>query len=211
MTTVSAPCPVNVCCIGGTWSWRSAWWQDGSDLFAYWSHFGLTPLRVDGRPFRWTGDLGASWKFWKGDEDRVLEWIAFGDSLMSYAHCLPSDQLVIVAHSHGGQIPILAAANGLKIARLLTIATPVRADLADEVAAGRPNIGHWMHVCDSKGDKTAWWGAFGDRQWGNTREFPESDSVVRLPGIGHSGLVSDPKQFHHWQSAGLIKFLKGEL
>lgn len=53
--------------------------------------------------------------------------------------------LTILAHSHGGQLPPLAAVYyGLKIRRLITMATPVRSDIPYKEA--RPNIEHWIHV-----------------------------------------------------------------
>jgi hypothetical protein len=192
--------------VAGTWAWKSAWWQDDSPFWRYMQRHGIYPARINGLPFRWSTDLGNTWKFW---ETRRSDWEAGGDALAYYLDALPEQHRVVVAHSHGGQLPFFCAAQGVKIDRLITVATPVRSDLEGAVKLARTSIRHWTHVCDSKTDKVAWWGAFGDRKLGNVREFPDADANVKIAGIGHSGLLSDPQQFQWWESAGLIDRIKG--
>jgi pimeloyl-ACP methyl ester carboxylesterase len=203
--------------IAGTWGWKSPWWKAGSLFWAYMKGQGIEQLTVaadDHLPeaervaFEWSTDLGNSWKFW---QSRRSQWEAGASSLLYFVNAadVPEGDVVIVAHSHGGQVALLAAARGLCINRLVTIGTPVRADLAEAIAKARPNIKQWWHVCDAKSDKTAWWGAFGDRHFWNRRDFPQADRNIRLDRIAHSKLLNNVELFDYWELTGLVAFLKG--
>lgn len=192
--------------VAGTWAWKSEWWQDDSKFWRYMQCHGIYPARINGLPFRWSTDLADSWNPFK---KRRSDWESGGDALAYYLDALPEQHRVVVAHSHGGQLPFICAAQGVKIDRLITVATPVRADMDGTVRLARLSIRHWTHVCDSKADRTAWWGAFGDRKLGNVREFTQADANVKIGDIGHSGLLSNPDHFHWWQDAGLIDRIKG--
>lgn len=197
---------MTVVAVAGTWAWQSAWWQDGSPFWRYMEAHGVYPARINGLPFRWSTDLGNSWKFW---QTRRSQWEAGGDALAYYLDALPAQHRVVLAHSHGGQVVAHAAAMGVEIDRVVTIATPYRADMEVTYAKARASIRRWAHVLDSDGDNTAWWGAFGDRRVGNVRHFTQADANIKIAGIGHSGLLSDPKHFHWWTCAGIIDHLKG--
>lgn len=192
--------------VAGTWAWKSAWWQDGSPFWRYMERRGVYPARINGLPFRWSTDLGGTWKFW---QTRHSQWEAGGDALAYYLDALPEQHRIVLAHSHGGQCVAYAAALGVKIDRLVTVATPVRADMDGTWRLARTAIRQWTHVLDSEGDKTAFWGAFGDKRLGNQRHFDHADANVKIADIGHSGLLSDPAHFHWWEDAGLIDRLKG--
>lgn len=196
---------IAVTAIAGTWAWKSQWWQDGSTFWAYMRLHGIGPARIGGLPFRWSTDLGNSWKFW---ESRRSDWEAGGDALAYYLDALPERERVVVAHSHGGQLAFCCARLGVQIDRLVTVATPVRNDMKQIVDDARPYIRSWWHVCDEKSDKTAWWGAFGDRKIGNSRVFTQANEVVKLPKIGHSKLLNDPNKLPLWEQSGLIHMLK---
>jgi hypothetical protein len=71
-----------------------------------------------------------------------------------------------------------------------------------------PNIGRWHQVCDRDTDRIAWWGAFGDGHFGNSRIHPHAHRNVLVPEISHSKLLSDPQYFEHWRTHGLIDFLR---
>jgi pimeloyl-ACP methyl ester carboxylesterase len=194
--------------VAGTWAWKSPWWQDGSDFWEYMRQHKVLPVRLDDKhPYRWSTELGGSWKFW---EKRRGDWEAAGDSLYYYAKAMRLPEIVIICHSHGGQAAFYAAALGLQIDRLITVATPVRNDMQDVINLARPNIKQWLQVCDSKTDKVAWWGSFGDRKFGNSREFAQADRNLKIDGIGHSGLLSDKDKFPLWHSMGIIDFIRGE-
>jgi hypothetical protein len=192
--------------VPGTWAWKSAWWQDDSPFWRYMHSHDINPARLDGRPFRWSTDLGNSWKFW---ESRRSDWEAGGDALAYYLPTIPKHERVVVAHSHGGQCVAYCAALGVEIDRNITVGTPCREDMRKTWELARPYIRSWTHVMDSDSDNVAWWGSFGDRKLGNQRHFDIADANVKIAGIGHSGLLSDPEQFHWWQGAGLIDRIKG--
>lgn len=197
----------HVTAVAGTWAWRSAWWQDGSDFWRYMATHDIHPARIGGRPFRWSTDLGNSWKFW---ESRRSQWEAGGDALAYYLDALPESERVVIAHSHGGQCAAYCAAHaGLKIRTLITVATPVRADMEAVWRKARPNIGTWWHVCDADTDRIAWWGAFGDGRVGNTRQFREADRNIPLKDIDHSRPLNNPDRFYLWEDTGAIALIKG--
>ena len=68
------------------------------------------------------------------------EWIKAGINL----GLICPRNAIIIAHSHGGQVASYAAANGLKINKLITLATPVRADVPYDLA--KKHINTWTHV-----------------------------------------------------------------
>ena len=195
-----------VVAVQGTWAWRSPWWKDGSPLWAYLDSYGLQPARIGGLPFRWSTDLADSWKWW---QKRHSDWEAGGDALAYYLDALPERERVVLAHSHGGQVALHCAALGVKINRLVTVATPSREDMADVTRKARPNICRWWHVYDLDRDKTAWWGGFGDGRIGNPRDQPAADVTVKMRGIGHSKLLNNPDLFDYWADAGLVAMMKG--
>jgi hypothetical protein len=195
-----------VTAVSGTWSWRSAWWKDGSDFWAYMARYGIYPARPHGRTYKWSTDLGNSIWFWAR---RRSQWEAAGDALAYFLDHMPEEHRVVIAHSHGGQCVAYAAAQGVKIRSLITVATPVRYDMQPIWAQARPNIGTWWHVFDADVDHVAWWGAFGDGRIGNVRHFDIADRNIRLKGIDHSRPLNNPDRFHLWEDTGAIAMLKG--
>lgn len=185
--------------IAGTWGWRDRWWKRDSPLMQY---LGADVVHVAGRPYRWSTDL-IGWKFWR--RERLSDWEAGADALAYFCETIPYFDRNLIAHSHGGQVALFAAASGLKIRRLLTISTPVRDDVP--VQKARPNIGHWRHVCAADDDRIARWGMFGDGRIATRRVFTDpgaaADTNVRVPGIGHSRLLTDPACFELWHTLGL--------
>lgn len=198
---------ITVTAVQGTWAWASTWWKDGSPFWCYMQAHGIAPARIGGLPFRWSTDLADSWKFW---QKRRSDWEAGGDALAYYLDALPERERVVLAHSHGGQVALHCAALGMKIDRLVTLATPARKDMAEVIAKARPNIREWWHVCDASQDSTAWWGGFGDGHVGNSRHFPQANENVLIPGIGHSKLLNEEDLFWWWLHTGVIAMLKGE-
>jgi hypothetical protein len=171
------------------------------------------PRVIDGRLFEWETHLGSSWAFWRrwGWGDRAVQgWFYAGRSLSYYLDGVLPEERIVVAHSHGGQVALHAAASGLYIHRLLTIGTPVRADMAPIARQARANIGKWWHVSDLESDPMAILGMFGDGDVGGRRTFALTavDRNVRLEGIRHSRMLNDPKVFRLWPKAGLIRFLR---
>lgn len=205
--------------VGGTWSWRGGWWQRDSLFWTFMGAYGIeqTFPRVDtvngrtvpiARPFEWETGLGDSIKFWRSSETRVRTWVQWGKALGYYLDSIPYYDRNVIAHSHGGQLALVCATIGVRLHRLLTIATPRREDM-DEFARGAAlNIGSWHHVCDRDSDRIGWWGAFGDGHFGNSRIHPHAHQNICIPKISHSRLLSDPQAFHVWNDEGLISFLR---
>lgn len=203
--------------IPGTWALfrqttGTRWHDPGSPLVGFLEHAGLH-LLPGSRPYVWSTDVdGLPW------DDRHSDWQAGGFAL--YDHLMPSlagplaDTLVpytarnLVAHSHGLQPVLYACALGLRVHRLLSLMSPIRHDLLPIAKAARANIGEWRHVYTDDSDQTQLRGSWFDGKMGNERKHPLADVNVRIPGLGHSGLVSDPRLFPHWIDDGLADWLQ---
>lgn len=189
--------------IAGTWGWRDRWWQQDAALMA---RLGAQIVTVAGRPYRWSTDL-IGWKFWR--KERLSDWEAGADALAYFCDAVPYADRNIIAHSHGGQVALFAAASGLDIRRLLTVSTPVRDDVP--IATARPRIAQWWHICSADDDRFQRWGMFGDGRISTTRVFADrgaaADINIRVPGLGHTRLLTDPACFDLWESMGLRDFL----
>ncbi len=115
----------------------------------------------------------------------------------------------LIAHSHGGQVALYAAAKGLRIPALVTVGTPVRADMQPIAEAALPQIGKWLHISDARWD---WWGqigAFGDGAISLTRTMPFPSCVnAQLRGIAHTKVLNDPSKFPLWETNGWLEYLR---
>lgn len=185
------------------------WSHPESPISQYLERYGLLNIAHSAMlPFDWSDDLN----FTAGHPD----WIAAGASLNYYLvpplrpeYAWPSAETVLVTHSHGLQPALYAARMGLKIDRLLSIAGPVRKDMMEVARLARPNIRRWMHVYSDATDRWQWLGELFDGHFGIVRKHALADENVEVKGVGHGGLIRDPKQFHQWADRGLINFLKG--
>lgn len=122
---------------------------------------------------------------------------------------MPLERANLIAHSHGLQVVLFAAAMGCKIRRLVSIGSPVRHDLAAVALKARENIGEWTHVYSDHGDRLQWLGTIGDGVLGITRAHPQAHRNISIPGVAHSRLLNEESTFHWWDDAGLIAALKG--
>jgi hypothetical protein len=122
--------------IGGTWSntdpreqLHLSWWYPGSVFY------GAVKERCgrDCYSFAWN-------TFLDGVIGPNTDWQSAGERLFNV--CPPDAS--IITHSHGGQVVLLAAASGLRIKNLITVATPVRSDIPYHVA--RERIERWSHI-----------------------------------------------------------------
>lgn len=177
----------------------SAWWQ-------YMRTLGFAPLRAD-TGFAWSGDLNGLEALdvlnpltWFRPRRRLTDWQAGGRALVYYVapQVETTPTWVAVAHSHGGQVALYAAAMGLRIPLLVTIATPHRADLKKVTERALKNIGYWIHVCDNETDHTGLAGQFGDGAVATDRRQPLANVNVQLRAIDHSRLLRDAGEFHLW-------------
>jgi hypothetical protein len=204
--------------VHGTWSGdfkgntATQWWEPGSSFAAFLANQGL-----DAEVFelcRWSGDLTGlarllPWNWFRSPESR--DWEAGAQALrylLEPRGCpAPFWQRNVIAHSHGGQVALLAAASGLSIRRLVTVSTPVRGDMVDAIIKARPNIERWLHVYDpTLKDRMQVLGEIGDGRLGWKRSFPVADVNVSVAGAGHSGVLTQPEWFRVWKTRGLIDF-----
>jgi hypothetical protein len=99
--------------VHGTWAKTSRWWQQGGNFWNYIN--ALVPDLYNGSaPYSWSGA--------NSDTERV----SAATDLIAWVQRNPTHSLRIIAHSHGGNICLLAAQSGLKIDKLITLGTPIR-------------------------------------------------------------------------------------
>lgn len=202
--------------VPGTWAWNGSsagQWYDPHSLWSVamrqrgFEHQHL--LIGDPRPFVWSTDINGQqfWRRWFGFAPKVNDWQAAGHNL--YAYCVPavapdrrvpSSHLHVIAHSHGLQVVLFACADGLKINTLVSVGSPVRADLLDVARRARPNIRFWWHFHSDATDRWQWLGETGDGKWqwpwAVDRTHPFADQNVGLPGVGHSNILHDTRIFN---------------
>lgn len=173
--------------IPGTWGDSDAWWRQGSPFWTAALEAGVT-LQNGDDPYNWTTEVD-------GLLGRNRDWETAGDALRWYVAARGEETVNVIAHSHGGQVALYAAAGGLSINTLVTVATPVRADMEPVIAKARVNLPRWIHLRSDNSDWFQWFGEILDGRlaWpGSVRDFPLADKTVIEGGVGHSGLL-DPE------------------
>jgi hypothetical protein len=214
--------------IAGTESWGDPWWQDeqGPWLTCL-RRANVLPFRANGRAFRWdtdldgVGALGSIPNLIRGllrrRQHAVLhrDWQAAGDALGYFLDLAAYSARNIVAHSHGGQVALYAAAAGTDLRTLVTVGTPVRGDMFDVYAEARKHIGWHLHICDATFDL---WGTLGqlfdgdvkiDRTWGDSvGGGPGPDLTITMQDIGHSSVLRDPEKVHLWVDQGWLDLMR---
>lgn len=209
--------------VAGTHGWRGqqagGWWQAGSDWLAYMAGAHQCVPYNARRPFVWSTSLDGVRPFpWS--PRRHLGWESAGHAL--YAYLQPPElggedngvapaprDTRIVCHSHGLQVVLYACAAGLRVQRLISVGSPVRDDMRSVADAARPQIRSWTHVHSDGSDRWQWMGALTDGALGIVRAHPLADSNLRIPKVGHTGILTQPSAFHWWAHAGLAEVLRG--
>jgi len=170
--------------IAGTHGYHDDWWRPGSSFVKQ-----LNEERIrtadSSDPYTWCTKL-----------DGVLGgnevWESAGHALRWYVRSKVGPYPVsIIAHSHGGQVAAYAAAQGLQIERLITVATPVRGDMDGVYREATKNISWWRHL-HSDNDLWQVFGGLMDGRWGIHREMPHADENIMVEGIQH-GKFLDPE------------------
>jgi len=205
--------------VAGTFSWngsdRGDWYAPGSPFAVFLASRGVEPLfgvRPDGpHPFTWSTELGGI-----GGRGRVV-WQAAGVNLFNYLvpplcpdRQLPSAETNLIAHSHGLQVVLFAAAAGLNINTLISVGSPVRRDMWATAVTARLNIRHWLHIHSDQSDRWQWLGELFDGHLGIVREHPLADQNDFVPVVGHSELLRNPEHFHHWSDRGWLRNFEPE-
>ena len=199
--------------IPGTWAFdgrttNGKWWMASSRFAEAMRKRDLAPVFDD--PFVWSTDVnGVGIAAWFGGTSSYNDWEAGAQALAYYLRDVPYTSRNIIAHSHGGQIALMAARNGVMIRNLLTIATPVRKDMQDTYDKARPNIGRWTHVHSDWSDWMQILGGVFDGSLGMRRKMPLADYNIQLPKVGHSSIIEQPEQHSdHWDM--LVAYVKDE-
>lgn len=194
------------------------WWEHGSPFTVYLQSRGCSIIGAkQNRQFSWDTDLdGFGWIH--RNAKRHINWECAGIGL--YAYLVPplvpeSEDYVrvrdrnIIAHSHGAQVVAYACATGLRVNRLITVGSPVRADMDDVYRRARPNIASWLHVHSDSSDRWQWFGELFDGHLGIVRAQQWADRNKLVAGVSHTKLLEDVEKFRLWEDAGLLDFLTG--
>lgn len=184
--------------IAGTWGDDAAWWKIGSPFWMEARRNGVS-LQNGADPYTWTTEVD-------GLFGRNRDWETAGDALRWYCGAKKLDRVNILAHSHGGQPALYAAAKRLPIDTLITIATPIRWDMEEVAETARPFIRLWIHLRSDRSDWMQWLGEILDGRlaWpGTVRDFDVADQNIIEPSVGHSGLLEPGL----WTERGWWKWL----
>ncbi len=189
--------------VGGTFAFRgsipaNAWYLPTSPFAKMLTDLGLDVAgsRSGERCFTWSTDLDGVF------ESEHVDWKAAGASLLEYispslcqgARIAPKDT-TIIAHSHGLQPVLYALASGLQCNHLVSVASPIRADMQAVTKIARANVKNWTHLYDED-DPVQLLGE--DDPWNSTRDAVQADANIQIPGMGHTGAVDDPANFFRW-------------
>lgn len=135
ISTVVGSVPEMTILVHGTWAATSTWWQPSGSL---WTHVnGITGNAYSGSDsFSWSG------------RNKHADRVKAAQDLCAWANTHPTDHLDIIAHSHGGNVCLLASRLGLKIRKLINLGTPIRLEYLPNLS----NIGV-LHNVFSTGDR----------------------------------------------------------
>lgn len=196
----------------GTWSSGDAWANDPQSPFQ---------KLVTARNFYVVRDSGGEAFWWDGFLDGLVRskysrWISAAYGFREFVLPIPYHHRNIVAHSHGGNVVLVALARykDLKIRSLTTVGTPVREGDVDGLEAAK-RIGYWQHIYDDTFDLMGTLGGWLDGKFSQDRSFAYVPSVVRRPmhGIDHSKVLRDESYVPRWVTEGwlyAIQFAGGQ-
>ena len=164
--------------VAGTWGLsQNFWWRPGSEFWQYLKHKGCEMAAPDD-PYQWSTGLDGLI-----GENGV--WITASAALRWFCAAKGLERPNIVAHSHGGQVALLAS-KMMPIGTLITVATPVREDV---LSHSRPrHIDRWIHLHTDSGDHMQIAGELGDGKLEPKRDMPGAENIY-VPGNTHSGLL----------------------
>ena len=173
--------------VGGTWSQEAGahdWWRPASVWVANLRNAGLSLLDA-AEPFQWSAALAI-------DAGQDPLWRTSGLALKWYCQAktmMRTEELTVVAHSHGGNVLAFALAAGLRLRRALTVGMPVRQDMAGIYAAARPNVDQWTQLyCEEVGTPFQILGCLPEVN--PAREVAEADVNLKVePPTSHHGLM----------------------
>ena len=175
--------------------------SDSSAFALMMAQEGFLKITMGGRPFRWSTLLD-------GLVGENLTWEAGADALCYFLDRVPIYDRNLIAHSHGGNVALMALASGLQVNTLTTVGTPRRHDV-DYLTASR-RVSFWQHIYDRKIDWIAWLGMWGDRSVDLDRGFHDVPGCLNLPidGISHSKVLRDASSLHYWHDNGWLSNIR---
>lgn len=203
----------SVLLIPGTYGWgwtddAAQWWHPLSPFVSFLEQEGFAIIGAD-CPFVWSTELDGLPAWLRPPKRKHVVWESGGLNLYAYLanrlvpiEYVPIRDRNLIAHSHAMQIVAYACAHGLKVNRLLTVSSPVRADMREVYREARLNVAHWRHLYSDASDRIQWLGTLFDGKLGIVRRQEFADMNVRVPRVAHSQLLHE--------SSGLLK-VNGDL
>lgn len=190
--------------IPGTFSWDEdplvyQWYERGSSFETYLREEHDIHQHPRGY-LTWSTALDGV--FWKKN---MAVWKAAAKHLACHLETVPWQDRNIIAHSHGGQVAIMAAASGLRFRTLITVGTPIRKDVERFADTAAGNIDYWFHICDSHTDLVSILGALFDGRVRIKHRFDQANDVDDICGIGHSKILNDDWAIKLWTERGWAK------
>jgi hypothetical protein len=169
------------------------WWHSDAKFVRYMRTIGHDLVDPED-PFVWSGDI-----------DGVItgldhDWYAGGQALRYYLRTVPLKDRNIICHSHGLQVVLFACAiiPRMPINCLISVCSPIRADMRQMAASARPYIGHWQHIYESGFDLMQRLGSLFDKNVAINKDEPIADANYPIKGIGHSGVLYYEQYFPRW-------------
>lgn len=198
--------------LGGTGHAQDAWVTQDDDLFTLSMRArNFQPIRPNGKPWAWSGEISGLWVFTGGDAG----WHRESDKLGKILDPIPFEHRNLFAHSDAGQLVIILAAKGFPIRTLTTFGTPNRQNLPSAEAV--KHIRYWQHLYDKDRDwmaslkRTArrTLGQIGDWSFSTDRSFAEVAGLRRVPleHVSHSKLLRDPTCFHWLDDMHVLEYI----
>lgn len=205
--------PVLVAGTGSEWRGDRDWYYPGHPFGQMLSEQGCAPRFDESafprlEPFVWSTDIAGiplltSHRVWQTGAAALAYFIRSEQRLRSW-------DTALIVHSHGLQVAAYAALDrGLKVQTLVSVGSPLRADMSEGYDALRRNTKYWLHLHSDKSDRWQWYGALFDGHFGIVRQTPLADRNDGVPGVGHSNLLRDPATYHHWVERGWLDRLRG--
>lgn len=186
------------------------WWRDGSLFCKMAEENGLTCLDPED-PFFWSGKVDG-FSFLSAItlgffNDPHETWIGDGLQLRKRLRAMQLEDRNLILHSHALQV---AAYANYPVNNIISVGSPIRADLSKHYEALRNNCNRWMHIYDRNFDKMAILGQLGDSRWFGSRNNPYAHENVKLADIDHSKILHDPALITLWRTEGWFEFLRQE-
>jgi pimeloyl-ACP methyl ester carboxylesterase len=190
---------------------RWYWPGDGKHPASPWVQraraLGLTVLGDPGAPFVWSTDVEGWVPRLFRRSSALPAWKAAGEAVREYCWARGVRRVQLVGWSHGGQVAAYAAARrlpGFRVTTLITLATPIRGDMAVVYKAARAGVTWWAHV---HGGRRDWWqlaGELVDGSLGWRRAMPQATQNLAIATAGHDDLVA----VETWNRFGLWRLLR---